>query len=50
VNLIDEQIEVYTDPAGDGYRTRQVYPRGTDVPVMLGGIERGRVRVDDLLP
>jgi Uma2 family endonuclease len=50
VNLIDEWIEVYTDPATAGYRTRQNYPRGTETPVVLDGIERGRVRVDDLLP
>ena len=50
VNLIDERIEVHTDPAIAGYRTRQDYPRGTGAPVILDGIERGCLRVDDLLP
>jgi Uma2 family endonuclease len=50
VNLIDERIEVHTGPAIAGYRSRQDYPRGGEVPVVLDGIERGRLRVDDLLP
>ena len=50
VNLIDHQIEVYTDPADDGYRTQEVYQRGSHVPVIFDQIERGHVRVDDLLP
>jgi Uma2 family endonuclease len=50
VNLIDERIEIYTDPTVAGYETRQDYPRGTEATVVVDGIERGRVRVDDLLP
>lgn len=38
------------DPAISGYRSRQDYPRGSEAPVILDGIERGRVRVDNLLP
>jgi Uma2 family endonuclease len=50
VNLIDERIEVYTDPAAGAYRTRRDFARGSEAPVTLGGIELGRLRVDDLLP
>jgi Uma2 family endonuclease len=50
VNLIDERVEVYSDPHSTGYRSRQEYPRGSEVPIILDGIERGRLRVDDLLP
>ncbi len=50
VNLIDARIEIYSDPAEGGYRTRQEYPRGTQVPVILDGIEHGSLLVDDLLP
>ncbi len=50
VNLIDDTIEVYSEPQINGYRTRAEYPRGSHVPVILDGIERGRLRVDDLLP
>jgi Uma2 family endonuclease len=50
VNLIDERIEVYTDPAGGSYRTRRDFPRGSEAPVILDGIALGHIRVDDLLP
>jgi Uma2 family endonuclease len=50
INLIDERVEAYSDPGNLAYRTRQEYPRGTLIPVILDGIERGRLRVDDLLP
>jgi Uma2 family endonuclease len=50
VNLIEQRIEVYTDPAIAEYRSRNDYPRGSEVPVVLDGIERGRLPVDALLP
>ncbi len=54
VNLVDEQIEVYTDPTGPQsapvYRRRQDYPRGTAVPVELDGTAVGTVVVDEVLP
>ena len=53
VNLIDEQIEVYSDPTGPvdpsnqpeqpDYQQRLVYTPGQSVPVMLGG---GVARLD----
>ena len=50
VNLIDERVEVYSDPAIAGYQTRQDYLRGSEVPIILDGIVHGHLRVDDLLP
>jgi Uma2 family endonuclease len=54
VNLIDDQVEVYTQPSGPGdqpdYAARQVYRRGDRIPVVLDGAEAGTVIVDDLLP
>jgi hypothetical protein len=54
VNLVDEQVEVYTDPTGPQsapvYRRRQDYPRGTAVPVELDGTAIGTVVVDEVLP
>ncbi len=50
VNLIDERVEAYSDPENAAYRSRQDYPRGTFIPVILNGAECGRLRVDDLLP
>ena len=54
VNLVDGQIEVYTDPTGPQpapvYRRRQDYPRGTAVTVELDGTPIGTVVVDEVLP
>jgi Uma2 family endonuclease len=54
VNLVDRQVEVFTDPSGPGerpdYRTRQVFLAGDRVPVVLGGTETGWTAVRDLLP
>lgn len=54
VNLIDRQVEVYTDPTGPGdepkYAATTICKPGEEVPVVLGGAEVGRLKVDDLLP
>jgi Uma2 family endonuclease len=54
VNLVDRQIEVYTDPTGPvrkpDYRQRKDYKPGDSVPVVVDGREVGRLPVADLLP
>jgi Uma2 family endonuclease len=50
VNLIDKQIEVYTDPGPAGYGSRVDYVAGQEVAVVLDGGEVGRVAVADVLP
>jgi Uma2 family endonuclease len=54
VNLVDRQVEVYTDPTGPAdvpdYRQRQDYKPGEDVPVVIDGQEVGRIPVAELLP
>jgi hypothetical protein len=54
VNLIDNHIEVYSDPTGPAekpdYRQRQLYGANDEVPVILDGKEVGRIAVRDLLP
>jgi Uma2 family endonuclease len=50
VNLIDNQLEVYTDPAGHDYAASRVLGPNDDVPVVLDGQEVGRIPVRDLLP
>ncbi len=62
VNLVDRRVEVFTDPTGPDppaglpggpdphYRSRQDYPTGTAVPVMLDGTAVGAIPVDELLP
>ncbi len=54
VNLIDRQIEVFTDPTGPGrrprYRQCQIFGQDDEVPVVLEGKEVGRIAVRELLP
>lgn len=54
INLIDSQVEVYTDPTGPGaapgYRQRQDYLPGSDVPLIIAGQVVGQVAVSELLP
>jgi Uma2 family endonuclease len=50
VNLNDRQVEVYSDPSADGYRSAEVFGPGEAVPVMIAGIEAGRIKVSDILP
>jgi len=54
INLVDRQIEVYTDPTGPGeqpdYR-QQFTAGGTEqVPVVIAGREVARIPVSELLP
>jgi Uma2 family endonuclease len=54
VNLIDRQVEVYTDPSGrsatSDYRQHQDYGPDAAVPVVIDGREVGQLTVRDLLP
>jgi Uma2 family endonuclease len=50
VNLVDRQVEVYSDPRPDGYAKREIYRTGQDVPAVVDGTIVGRIAVDDLLP
>lgn len=54
VNLIDGQIEVYSEPSGSheqpDYHQQQNYGLEDAVPVVVDGQEVGRLSVQDLLP
>ncbi len=50
VNLVERQVEVYTDPGPAGYASREVFKPGQQVPVVIDGRLLGHVAVDDLLP
>ncbi|HBI44630.1 MAG TPA: Uma2 family endonuclease [Planctomycetales bacterium] len=54
VNLIDGQVEVYTDPSGPdekpSYRQRQDYGPADQVPFLIDGREIGRIAVREVLP
>jgi hypothetical protein len=53
VNIVEAQIEVYTEPRGGrspGYRNRQDYRPQHAIPLVLGGKDCGTIPVRDLLP
>lgn len=53
INLVDLQLEVYSDPSGParnpGYRQHQTHRAGEAVPVVIAGRPVGSIRVRDLL-
>jgi len=50
VNLVDRQVEVYSNPGPDGYASRVDHRPGQEVPVVLADVEIGRIDVSGLLP
>jgi len=54
INLLDNQIEVYTDPSGPSeqpeYRQQQNYGQTDTIPLVMEGHEVGRLAAQDLLP
>jgi hypothetical protein len=54
INLVDRQVEVYTDPSGPdanpSYRQRRDYGIQNSVPLVLDGQELGEIPVRDLVP
>ena len=50
VNLVDRQVEVYSNPQPDGYATPDIYRSGQHVPVIVDGTIVGQIAVDDILP
>jgi Uma2 family endonuclease len=54
INLIDERVEMYSDPSGPvaspSYRRRQDYGIGQALPVMVSGKDLGPLPVRNLIP
>jgi Uma2 family endonuclease len=50
VNLLDGQVEVYSDPGPDGYRTHEVLAPGHVLHVVVDGVEIGEIAVAEILP
>ena len=50
VNLVDGQVEVYSDPGPDGYRTHEVLAPGHALHLMVDGVAIGEIAVADILP
>ncbi len=50
VNLVDHQVEVYSDPIGSAYGTRRDYSAFDDMPLLIDGADLGPIAARDLLP
>ncbi len=50
VNLIDRQVEVYSNPEPAGYRDRRVFRPGENAPVALDGVVVGEIAVAAIMP
>ena len=55
VNVVDRQIEVYTDPVSPTgtaahYRTRTLYSPNDQIPIVVAGTSVGAIAVVDALP
>jgi hypothetical protein len=54
VNIQSRRVEVYREPTGRGknasYQDAEIFEAGTQVSVMIGGHEVGRISVDAILP
>lgn len=54
INLLDNQVEVYTDPTGPDvtpvYRVRRDYKAGDVVPFIIDGRDLGPIPAEELLP
>jgi Uma2 family endonuclease len=50
VNVEDGQVEVYSDPGPDGYRTHEVLAPGHVLHVVVDGVDIGEIAVADILP
>jgi Uma2 family endonuclease len=50
VNLVDRQVEVYSDPGPAGYQSHHIFKPGQNIPVVADAKVVGRIAVSDILP
>ena len=50
INLVARQVEVYSNPTAGDYRSLQVFKLGDEIPVLIEGVEVGRISASDVLP
>jgi Uma2 family endonuclease len=50
INLVDRRVEVYTSPGPAGYQSHTDFTPGMEIPVVVAGVECGRIAVNDILP
>jgi Uma2 family endonuclease len=50
VNLVDRQVEVYTNPGPSGHQSRQDYHASDSIPITIGGNQLHPIDANDILP
>ncbi|MGC8643971.1 MAG: Uma2 family endonuclease [Isosphaeraceae bacterium] len=50
INLVDRQVEVYTQPEGGHYLVAQVFKTDQSLTVVIGGAAVGEIPVADIVP
>ena len=50
VNLVDRQVEVYTDPTPTGYQARHDDRAGDSIALAIAGCQPETIAVNDILP
>jgi Uma2 family endonuclease len=50
INLVDRQVEVYSNPRRGVYHSSQIFKPGQDVPIVIDGSMIGSIAVADILP
>jgi Uma2 family endonuclease len=50
VNLVDRQVEVYSDPGPAGYTTTKAFGLNQDVSIVIDRVEVGQIAVVEMMP
>lgn len=50
INLVARQVEDYSNPTAGHYQSLQVFKLGDEIPVLIEGVEVGRISASDVLP
>ena len=50
INLVARQVEIFSRPGKNGYRSHQVFRSGEQIPVTIGGHDLPPIPVESLLP
>ena len=50
INLVEQQVEVYSEPGLNGYQSSQIFKPGQDLAVVIDGALVGQIAVSELLP
>ena len=50
INLIDRQVEVYSNPGPSGYQSLEVFVPPHVLTLLIDGVEVGEIPVAEILP